>query len=128
MVDFQLLCHICGDRFERSQIYRHAVVHGIDTDTEAFQLYISNLVCVLNRRNILEMFARKIRHIYECLRIQLIANGFSPTMIPNLEMDLVGSVMVMDLIYHVDVVGEVVEVSNELLERFLFPNWRQLPN
>lgn len=85
MLQFQEKCPVCEAEFSNAGLYSHAAGHGIESDSAEWEDYFQNVVCPLDLRDCLEIFAEKLRQAYLSLRLHMIINGFPVDMMPTLE-------------------------------------------
>lgn len=130
MLRFNMKCHISSAVFDSASLYAHSHSHGFDPDSDEWNDYLQNVVCLLTPRNCLDIFIEKLRQSYINLRLHMVLNGFPIAMLPEMEIERLEHENLLLIGWSITPENEqsVMEVRNATFEQFMFPNWRQLPN
>lgn len=101
-------------------------INGYREDNDDFQRYVRDLNVLLTYKQILNMFASKIRQTYTHFSLALQANGIPRNMIPRLEEDAGGLAIALNLVCSSEIEDTVIIFRNEILEEMGFSNLLQL--
>lgn len=83
---YKLQCNLCQTVFGPEQIYVHMSQHsGGEFNIEQYDRYISNIVVIMDARQVLGLFIRKIYQLYSRLVRLLRLEGVSSMMLPLAE-------------------------------------------